>query len=226
MTILKRPTLAEQAYEELQSQIMLGSLPAGERLLAEEIAGRLAISPTPVKEALAQLERDGLIEGASRRASTVRRFERDDLIEIFDARILLEKMAVTRGIEAGLVTPHFIERLRANFAAHMAEVRRQEEEALPSAINLDCQFHEIILELSGNRTIRDWHRVVMRQTQAARNYTVTRYSMNRLQREHGDIIEAIGGGDAVPAAAAVARHLRASLDELLSRAPEDFPVRA
>lgn len=226
MTILKRPTLAEQAYEELQNQIMLGALPAGERLLADEIAGRLAISPTPVKEALAQLERDGLIEGASRRASTVRRFDRQDLVEIFDARILLERTAVARGMDAGLATDEFVARLRANFAAHMAEVRRQEEEALPAAIALDCQFHEILLELSGNRTLRDWHRVVMRQTQAARNYTVKRYSMTRLEREHGDIIDAVAAGEATLAAEAIGRHLGQSLDELLSRAPEDFPVRA
>src|SRR5689334_6450740 len=90
----RRQTLAEQAYEELQSQIMSGALPAGQRLLPEELAERLAISQTPVKEALAALERDGLVEGVSRRASNVRRFSAEDVEEIHQARILIELDAI------------------------------------------------------------------------------------------------------------------------------------
>lgn len=225
MAALKRLTLAEQAYEELQSQIVLGTLSAGDRLLPEDIAGRLEISQTPVKEALVQLERDGLIEGGSRHGSVVRRFNHQDLLEIFDVRILLERDAVTRGLAQGRVTADTISRLRVNFEAHLREVRRQEEAALPTAIFIDCNFHEILLELSANRTMREWHRMVMRQTQAARNYTVQLYSLERLEREHGAIIDALASDDKDRAVAAVVGHLEASLAELLSRAPEDFPTR-
>jgi DNA-binding GntR family transcriptional regulator len=55
MVTLKRPTLGEQAYEELQAQLGSVQLPAGRRLLADDLAGSLAISPTPVKEALEEI---------------------------------------------------------------------------------------------------------------------------------------------------------------------------
>ena len=82
MATLRRSTLAELAYEELQEQIVSGRLPAGRRLLADEIADSLAISQTPVKEALARLEREGLVEGESRRGSAVRRFTLGDIEEM------------------------------------------------------------------------------------------------------------------------------------------------
>jgi DNA-binding GntR family transcriptional regulator len=67
MVGLVRSTLAEQAYQELMHRIVSGEFPAGYRLLPEEPGQMLSISPTPVKEALARLARDGLIEAASRR---------------------------------------------------------------------------------------------------------------------------------------------------------------
>jgi DNA-binding transcriptional regulator YhcF (GntR family) len=101
MVSLVRSTLAEQAYEALQDRIVSGVLPAGHRLRAEELADSLAISQTPVKEALALLERDGLVEGASRRGSVVRRFSLADVEEIYAARMLLELNAAETGLAAG-----------------------------------------------------------------------------------------------------------------------------
>ncbi len=64
MSKSRRPTLAEQAYQELGGRIVSGHLIAGQRPFAQELAGQLEISPTPVKEALSRLEREGLVEAA------------------------------------------------------------------------------------------------------------------------------------------------------------------
>lgn len=225
MRILKRATLAEQAYEELRSQIVSGRLRAGERLLADEIADQFAISQTPVKEALALLERDGLVEGTARRASTVRRFEPADIVEIFEARMLVELHAVASGMAAGRATPEFVARLRGLFEQHVAEVRKQRDEALVDAIRLDREFHELLVQLGANETIAGWHRVVQRQTQTIRNFTLKSYTLERTEREHSAVVEAIASGDADQAVEALRSHLTASRDAMLSRAPEDLPVR-
>ena len=81
MVALKRLTLAEQAYEELQEQIVSGRLPAGQRLLADELADAMAISQTPVKEALARLELDGLVEGAGNTMSPLMPLLRTEFTE-------------------------------------------------------------------------------------------------------------------------------------------------
>src|ERR1700690_2732467 len=109
MANLTRATLAEQAYAELQDQIVSGRLPAGRRLFADRIAGELAISQTPVKEALALLERDGLVQGTTRKASAVRRFSREDIVEIYEARLLLETNAIAVGRKAKRITTTFLE---------------------------------------------------------------------------------------------------------------------
>ncbi|MBB3930378.1 DNA-binding GntR family transcriptional regulator [Kaistia hirudinis] len=224
MRALKRATLAEQAYEELRSQIVSGRLRAGERLLAEELADRLAISQTPVKEAIAQLERDGLVEGFSRRASVVRHFTPQDIVEIFEARTLAELHCLESGFAAGRVTPAFARRLRAIFEAHIREVEKQEEDALADAVRLDREFHETLVELGANATIADWHRVVLRQTQTVRNFTLRSYTLERTKTEHAAIVEAIERGDREASVEALRAHLTASRDAMLSRAPEDLPV--
>lgn len=225
MRALKRATLAEQAYEELRSQIVSGRLQGGQRLLADEIADKLAISQTPVKEALALLERDGLVSGSARRASTVRRFEPADIVEIFEARMLVELHAVASGMAAGRASADFVARLNSLFQAHLAEVRKQNDEALVDAIRLDREFHEMLVSLGANETIAGWHRVVQRQTQTIRNFTLKSYSLERTEREHSAIVEAIGRGDADGAVGALRAHLTASRDAMLSRAPEELPVR-
>lgn len=226
MPKLKRATLAEQAYEELRSQIVSGRLAAGQRLLADQLAGELMISQTPVKEALAMLARDGLIEGASRRASVVRRFTPEVIREIFEARMLVELDALARGIAAGRATPEFVARLRAIFNAHMAEVAKQNSDALAEAIRLDREFHELIVQLGANETIADWHKVIQRQTQTIRNFTLKNYTLERTRQEHSAIVEALAKGESEQAVAALRAHLLASRDAMMSRAPEDFPVRA
>jgi DNA-binding GntR family transcriptional regulator len=226
MSKLKRSTLAEQAYEELRGQIVSGRLRSGDRLLADHLASELMISPTPVKEAIAMLARDGLVEGASRRASVVRRFTPASIREIFEARMLVELNALGRGMEAGRATPDFIARLRALFEAHIAEVSKQTAEALAEAIRLDREFHELIVHLGANDTIAEWHRVIQRQTQTIRNFTLKDYTPERTRREHVAVVEAIEAGDAERAVEALRAHLIASRDAMMSRQPGDLPIRA
>jgi DNA-binding GntR family transcriptional regulator len=220
-----RSTLAEQAYESLQSKIVSGVLPAGHRLRTDELADALAISQTPIKEALALLERDGLVEGASRRATTVRRFGLADIEEIYSARMLLELNAAETGLAAGRATAEFVARLRDIFDEQMAYVEMQNENALSEAIRLDREFHEFIVGLSQNRLLTSWHQVVLRQTQTIRNYPLVRYDAGRARREHSAIVEAFAIGCPGAVIEALSKHLTASRDEFLSRPPEELPIR-
>jgi len=225
MVAIRRLTLAEQAYQELQEQIVSGRLPAGQRLLADELADELAVSQTPVKEALARLVLDGLVEGASRRASVVRRFSLADIEQIYEARLLLEIHTTVAGLVAGRATPEFADRLEAVFDRQMAEIGKQNDEGLAEAIRLDREFHELLVSLGENRLIADWHRIALRQTQTIRNYSLERYDINRVRREHGAIVRAVRSQNADDVAAALRFHLTASRDEFLSRPPEDLPLR-
>lgn len=223
MNVVHRPTLAEQAYEELQAQIISGRLPAGQRLLPEELAGQLAISQTPIKEALVQLERDGLVVGTARRASMVRRFSIDDIIEIYDARILIEVNAVRIGVPARRATASFVARLQATFELQMRNAERQTGEGLAEAIRLDREFHAALVSLGGNRLLAGWHRVLLQQTQTLKSYSLRNYRVAETRAEHAAIIDALKEGRGSAVVRALRGHLLASRDEMLARPPEDLP---
>lgn len=222
---LRNATLAEQAYEELKSRIVSGELAAGQRLLAEELAMQLSISQTPIKEAIAQLERDGLVEASSRRPSTVRRFSATDIVEIYEARILIETHVIRAAMRARRVDAAFLAMLEALFAAQLVHAGLCSPADFIEAIRLDRAFHEAIVSCGGNAVLVGWHRVLLRQMQTIRSYSLDRYDVTRSRSEHAAILAALQSGKVASSVQAMRDHLTASRDEMLSRPPSDLPPR-
>jgi DNA-binding GntR family transcriptional regulator len=212
-----RSTLAEQAYSDLRERIMSGRLPAGHRLLPEELALALAISPTPIKEALVRLDQDGLVAMETRRGAVVRRFSAEDVGNLYEARQLIELHTLSRGFAEGHIDAGFADGLDALQAKLLAHRALGSEAGLNDALTQDRAFHGLIVSLSTNRTLADWHARVMMQTHTVRVYSLASYPMERLANEHAAIIAAIRQRDAAAAHAALQRHLVLSRDEILSR---------
>jgi DNA-binding GntR family transcriptional regulator len=224
MTI-ERPTLARQAYAEIQNKILSGELAAGQRLLPDVLASALAVSQTPVKEALALLERDGLVTGTDRRASSVRRFTPQDVLEIYEARILLEVNAITTALDRGRIDPGFIGKLEEIAAAQVALFPPATKDVLVQIIALDRKLHETIMEAGGNRLLTEWHRSIQLQLQTVRTYSLDNYDLERSRREHGRILDALKAGDRDGIVSALRGHLVSSRDDLVRRHPDELPLR-
>jgi len=223
MPRLTRATLAEQAYEELHSQIVSGRRPAGQRLLAERLAVELAISQTPVKEALALLERDGLVEASSRKASAVRRFTREDILQIYDARILIELNAIGVGQRAKRFTPEFFAELEKAHEQQKVHAERRTREDLAEALRYDRAFHECIVSLTQNYLMIGWHRTILNQTQSIRTHSLETYKTPRSWLDHEAILNALKRGDHAGAKRELRTHLTGSCEQLASRRREDMP---
>ena len=210
---LRRSTLAEQAYRALRERIVKGDLPAGHRLLPEEIGQALSISPTPVKEALSMLERDGLIIVSARRGSTVRTFSAREITELYDARLTIEARAIQVGLARGSVDAAFLARVDACAAALAERSRRRSRTELRQAMRLDHDLHTLIVRLADNSVLADWHQRLLRQTQLVRVYSLRSFDTGRLelaQREHAAIIGALHARDAAEAVRALEAHLATS----------------
>jgi len=221
-----RPTLARQAYAEIHKKILTGELPSGQRIFAEDLASELAISQTPVKEALALLERDGLVVGQERRGSLVREFSRNDIREIYEARILLELNAVATGFREGRVDQPFIDQMAESFDMQQELAAAPSKAALVEIISLDRGFHEMIVALGRNDLLSGWHQTILWQTQTVRTYSLATYSFERAREEHQSIVDALRSGDLQRVTDALFNHLVASRNELLTRVrpgnnPED-----
>ena len=223
MAGLTRATLAEQAYQELHSQIVSGRRPAGQRLFAEQLADELAISQTPVKEALALLERDGLVEANSRKASAVRRFTREDILEIYDARILIELNAIAVGRRTRRFTPEFFAELEKTHETQKVHAERRTREDLAEALRYDRAFHERIVSLTRNYLMIGWHRTILHQTQTIRTHSLETYKTPRSWQDHEAILTALKRGDYAGATRELRAHLTGSCEQLASRPREAMP---
>src|SRR5689334_8294458 len=97
MRPLRRLTLTEDVYEAVKSLIMDHRIAPGERVTIDALARQLAVSPTPIREALARLESDGLVrKRAMAGYSTTPLLGRAEFEELFEMRLLLECPAAGR----------------------------------------------------------------------------------------------------------------------------------
>jgi DNA-binding GntR family transcriptional regulator len=215
-----RSTLAEQAYSDLRRQIMSGRLPAGHRLLPEELAVALAISATPIKEALVRLDQDGLVAMETRRGAVVRRFTAVDVRNLYEARQVIELHALERGFDEGRIDAAFSDRLQAVQDQLLAQRALGSEAGLIVALDLDRAFHRQIVALAGNQTLADWHERVMMQTHTVGVYSLFTYPLEPLANEHAVILAALQKADAAAARTALYTHLLLSRDDVLSRLPD------
>jgi len=99
-TLEQRPSLERQVAASLRELIVSGRLPEGTPLRHRELAGRLGVSPTPVRVVLGMLGREGLVEIGRTGRAAVSRLTREDLDEVYAARLGLEGLAARLGAEA------------------------------------------------------------------------------------------------------------------------------
>jgi DNA-binding GntR family transcriptional regulator len=213
-----RSTLSEQAYRAIRERILNGELPPERPLMAEELSRTLSISPTPVKEALVMLARDGLVDAPARRSSTVRRFSAKDVREIYDARTMVECHAVETGIGAGRVTEAFLKQLREIDRLYAECGKQRTESGLRRVLEQDFVFHTLIGSLCGNDAITTWHHTLLSQVQTVRVYSLDLYNFDEAAKDHRAILRALSHRDAQAATAALRHHLTRSWRDWAARA--------
>ena len=89
--------MADPIYDDVRSRIVSGRLPAGRPVRQDSLAAELGVSKIPLREALARLERDGLVVAHPRRGFEVRPLLKDEAEEIFELRLKIEPAAAALG---------------------------------------------------------------------------------------------------------------------------------
>ncbi len=159
---LSRRGLREHVYDSVLDMLLRGETTPGTRLSIDTIARQLDVSPTPVREALVQLERTGLVTRQARKGYRVAPpLGPDQLLELFEAREMLEGTAIRLAAPSA---HDFLPELRQAQERH----RRSGEaviEALDAGVKnvaltteyyaRDQEFHDIIISRSGNRYLLD-----------------------------------------------------------------------
>lgn len=131
------------AYRRLLEEIRSGALAPGARLRETELAERLGISRTPVREAIRQLEADGLVVHLPRQGATIRSLDHAEVVELYEMRAVLE------GTAARLAARAASDIELAELAALNAELA--EAPAGPQAQEVNRVFHRTLIEAARNR---------------------------------------------------------------------------
>jgi DNA-binding GntR family transcriptional regulator len=186
-------TSTARVRDELQHAILEGVLKPGERLRAEALAQRLGTSRTPIREALLQLEAQGLVEVEPNRGAVVRAFDRDDLLDLYELRALLEPRAAA--LAAHRITDDDIARLDALCDAD-------------DLIGANEAFHRIILEAAGSPRLT----TAMRAASGIPRTFRSRFWHDDRQRAeslmcHRRLVAAFKAGDAPLAEATMRMHI-------------------
>jgi DNA-binding GntR family transcriptional regulator len=213
MNTLIKVTLADQAHQELRARIVSGRLRGGERLLPNELAADLGISPTPVKEACLKLEADGLVVNSSRRGMVVRDFTVEDVEELYAARMLLEKGAVKVAFDAGQLHEALHAQLLESLAKHREFATSATLDDLSKALFHDRSFHTALVSAARIPVISGTHGRILDQTHTVFVSILGDYA--RSVEEHQNIADAIAARSKAQIIDALWRHLERSRQNTL-----------
>lgn len=89
----------EEAYQYLLNAIRMGELQPGQRIVAEEFAEALDMSRMPIREALRRLSAEGLVAMRANRGAVVKKLSKDEVLEIFEMRAVLEALAAAQAVK-------------------------------------------------------------------------------------------------------------------------------
>ena len=215
---LLRPVtnLAEQAFEEIRRAILAGDLEPGRIYTASELGERIGVSRTPVREALLELSRGGLVEIVKNRGMRVIQTSLEDLLQGFEVRLMLEVPLVRRATELQTETS------RAEvIAAFERFAMAADNGAADGVLRADRDFHGTLLSGSGNAKavalLQDQRNLVL----AGGTATVPlSRSAHECFEDHRAIYDAYLARDAVGAGSAMAQHISNTARMLISQEEE------
>lgn len=194
------------AWDRVRQGILTGQLAPGERLIAQRLAADLGLSRTPVKEALASLEREGLVTRAENWGYSVRLISVRDAQDVFEARLVVE---TANSFHAALrATDSQVRAMAQVLQEAYGQLKRRRIMAFQQASR---QVHEQIAEASGNRMLMQMFRQVndLVMLVAITSLRVLPDRATDILAENRSIVEAIRARDPDLAAERTRRHIEA-----------------
>ncbi len=197
-------TIQDRVAHTLRQEILAGRLPPGTRLRQTEVATRMGVSTTPVREALRVLATEGLVEEKPHRGFEVRRASPQELEEIYELRLILEPLNTKAAV--GAISAAEME------VAEELVTRMDHAEDTATWVELNREFHRVLTE--GSRRRRTVEILQSLQNNAALYVGVfaqeATHELAVANEEHRAILDAFRERDEERAAELVAVHLRHS----------------
>lgn len=210
--VIKSPkTIRRKVYDYLREKLLSGEILPHEHLIEAKIAKEIGTSRTPVREALHNLELEGLVESIPRKGYVVKPISEQEVEEICEIRRVVEELTTRWAVEKD--RDSLIEALRENIADSEEKTSSGD---VKSFVELDAQFHEIIARFSGSQRLLELAQTLRRHMLRYRIQSI--YSAANVLRAiegHKGILEAIQKGGLDEVNRAIHDHLQQSKRDIL-----------
>jgi DNA-binding GntR family transcriptional regulator len=215
-------TIAEQIAGSIREAIAQGRIPPAARLLEASLARDMGTSRAPVREALSQLEREGLVVKEPNRGVRVVELTEETVREVASLRGLLEGFAAS--LAAGRLTAEQLTTLEAMVEAMDRAVQTAEYAQL---VELDYQFHDFICQASGHRTLYETWSAISGKVRLYLSTTNLMYrDLKAVARGHGEILSVLRTRNPVRASRVIQEHLGEMLNDFVATFPRAGRQRA
>jgi DNA-binding GntR family transcriptional regulator len=212
---LEKTSLREQALTALRRAITTGQLAPGTHLVETELSEALQISRGTLREAMRQLQQEGLISAGARGRLSVRHLDAKEIKNIFDVRAALESLAAQ-----DLASREDRSAAVAELRKAVVDMEKWAASNLEDRIEADLKFHRTMCHLTGNETLlHSWSSLEGSIRMSIMFAGVDRALKNMDAKRHSDIVDAIESGDADKAAAAVREHMAGAASVLVTGSP-------
>jgi DNA-binding GntR family transcriptional regulator len=211
LTLSVRRSLSADVVDLLRAALVRGAFAPGEHLNEAALAEKLGVSRGPIREALVELEREGLVTLERHRGARVTRLSQNDIVEIYELRKALERLAVERAVTYAT---------DADFAA-LADIVKQLRAAVKSddvhaVVALDVRFHDgIYAAAHHSRLYSSWSKLRPQiETFLHSRSTDTIDYLDKAVREHNELLDVLRTRSKRNATRLIDSHIRASYDRL------------
>ena len=196
----------------LRKAILSGELPPGQRLVEAQLAKKLQVSRTPIREAMQRLQQEALIISDSANVLRIATFSAEDASQLYECRIALEQVSVTAACHNA--KPAQIQKLH-RIVQQAEKLMDVESKSLPllnfQLLDLDYRFHQLLVEMSGNLWLRSMLEQLFDKMMLLRIQTIQHnQAVLEIRVEHRSIYEAVAQRNSEAAAAALVAHLIAA----------------
>jgi len=223
LPMLDRASLRARVYTAVRDAIVAGELAPGARLRDQDLAERLGVSRTPVREALQRLEDEGLIETNPRASTRVAPLDARAARDAFPVAAALHALATRHGVSR--LTPQDIACMRAANERLAHSIAAPDPQTVLQAMQADDDFHRVLLDAAGNREIVGALERVMPKVRRLEYTQFGSLAGRKSVQQHEAILTACELGEALEAAALVEENWL-SLGQLIAASLEDANSRS
>ena len=205
--------LSSRVYHQIRAEIIRGALVPGESVTEMGLAKDCGVSRTPVREALHQLELEGLVELIPNKGAVILGISPEDICDIYQIRAMLEVGAAERAAQRA--TEEDVRRLTEILDLTEFYIEKQNMHQLQA---MDGQFHQMIYEMSGSRmfkrVLKDMHYYIGLTREASLK---CEGRAAQSVKEHRAVLEAIAQHDGKKAGKLMKQHVNKALENVLKR---------